>query len=168
MDDEDRHIDARGGVPCPFRAARAVEVGLEDRVGGCAEARRERGDAEVRFELTYGRLPQTIDLGDIGIVRDWCHASDMVRAMWEILRHPPGDWVVGTGQGRTIGELAGTACGLMGVDPQCVMSDPTLFRPNDPLKLVANPRKMLATGWTPVVSFGELLAEKLGKMPVVV
>jgi len=109
-----------------------------------------------------GRVDELV-LGDQEIVRDWCHADDMVRAMRVALLQPPDDWVIGSSDGRRVWDVVRTACGLLGVDVAKVRTDPALARPNDPPALVAAPRKfMTATGWHPLVGFTELVAEQVG------
>ena len=53
---------------------------------------------------------QELVLGDLGAVRDWCDARDVVRAAWLALQAPePSDYVIASGVGRTVGELVQTA-----------------------------------------------------------
>jgi GDPmannose 4,6-dehydratase len=47
-----------------------------------------------------------ITLGNIDAKRDWGHAKDYVKIMWQILQHnKPDDWVMATGEQHTVREF---------------------------------------------------------------
>src|SRR3712207_7163665 len=50
--------------------------------------------------------------------RDWCHARDVVRGAWLMLQQEqPGDYVLASGRGRTVGDLVDAAFGCVALDP---------------------------------------------------
>ena len=73
-----------------------------------------RGAAAIKLGLQ-----DELALGDLRAVRDWCHARDVVRGYWLMLQHDePGDYVLASGVGRTVGELVEAAFAVVGIDPQ--------------------------------------------------
>lgn len=100
-------------------------------------------------------------LGNLRVARDWGYAPDFVRAMWLILQQDqPADFVIGTGELHTLNDLCEVAYQSVGCDWQeCVFSDPALVRPLEPGHILANPAKARdVLGWTPTVSFEEMVA----------
>jgi GDPmannose 4,6-dehydratase len=70
--------------------------------------------------------------------------------MWRILQHEsPDDFVIATGETSSLREFVATAFGAVGLDWQDhVMSDPSLLRPADIMRVWANPGKALhLLGW---------------------
>jgi GDPmannose 4,6-dehydratase len=102
-------------------------------------------------------------LGNVDAVRDFSHARDVAAAAKLLaLGATPGDYVCASGKGRTIREVAETACRLAGLDPAGrIRTDPTLLRPNDIPSLVGDNKRLRALGWEPRISFEELLRELL-------
>lgn len=116
------------------------------------------GAARAKLGLSKGKLR----LGNLDAERDWGHARDYVRAMWLMVQQPaPGDYVVGTGQTRTVAELVELAFRRVGLDwREHVEVDPSLCRPADVEKLCGDATKAREVlGWRPEVSFEELVAE---------
>jgi GDPmannose 4,6-dehydratase len=107
-------------------------------------------------------LEQELVLGDLRAVRDWSHAADVARAAWLALQAPePGDYVVASGEGRTVGDLVAAAFGHVGLDPERhVRVDPALVRPPEATPPVGDPsRARTVLGWRPEHSFEEMIAE---------
>jgi GDPmannose 4,6-dehydratase len=104
---------------------------------------------------------QHLVLGNTGVVRDFCHASDLARASVMLaLGGEADDFVCASGVGHTILEVARVACELAGVDPTSTLRvDPALFRPNDIVSLVGDASKLKARGWVPTVGLRELVKE---------
>jgi GDPmannose 4,6-dehydratase len=101
-------------------------------------------------------------LGDLGAVRDWSHAADVVRAAWLALRHDePGDYVIASGVGRTVGDLVAAAFDHVGLDPAGhVRVDPELVRAPEATPPVGDPsRARRVLGWEPRISFEAMIAE---------
>jgi GDPmannose 4,6-dehydratase len=99
-------------------------------------------------------------VGDLSATRDWGFAGDFVEAMWLMLQQPEGDdFVIATGQSRSVGELIATAFGHVGLTPEDhVVVDPEFVRPHDPVPLVGDPSKARERlGWTPRASFADMI-----------
>src|SRR5262249_40970926 len=59
--------------------------------------------------ISLGQADEVV-LGDLTAVRDWSHAADVMDAARRALRHDePGDYVVASGIGRTVGDLVAAA-----------------------------------------------------------
>ncbi len=107
-------------------------------------------------------LDDELVLGDLEAVRDWSAATDVVRAMWCSLRHDePMDYVLASGVGRTVRDLAEAAFAHAGLDwRRHVRVDPALVRPGRVTPLVGDPsRARRVLGWEPTVTFEQLIGE---------
>ena len=107
-------------------------------------------------------LESEIVLGDLGAVRDWSHAADIVRGAWLALQaDAPDDYVLASGVGRTVGDLVGAAFAHVGLDPaDHVRVDEALVRPAEPTPMVGDPtRARTQLGWEPEHGFEETIAE---------
>ncbi len=105
-------------------------------------------------------LASELRLGNLDARRDWGFAGDYVRAMWLMLQQEePDDFVVGTGQTRSVRELVEVAFGHVGLEWQeFVKIDEAFFRPAEVEILQADPQKARdRLGWEPTVSFEELV-----------
>ena len=114
-------------------------------------------DAVARIKLGQQK---EVRLGNLEARRDWGFAGDYVEAMWLMLQqNVPDDFVVGTGDTRTVRELCEVAFNHAGLDYRdYVKQDPKFFRPAEVDLLVADASKARANlGWTPKVSFHELI-----------
>ena len=114
-------------------------------------------DAVARIKLGQQK---EVRLGNLEARRDWGFAGDYVEAMWMMLQDDePDDYVIGTGDTRTVRELCEAAFGHVGLDYRdYVKQDPKFFRPAEVDLLVADASKARAKfGWTPKVSFHELV-----------
>jgi GDPmannose 4,6-dehydratase len=107
-------------------------------------------------------LEEELVLGDQRAVRDWCHAADVARAAWLMLQQDePGDYVVASGVGRTVGDLVETAFAAAGVSPAGrIRVDPAFVRPPEATPPVGDPsRARAALGWEPAIGFDAMIAE---------
>lgn len=107
-------------------------------------------------------LADELRLGDLDATRDWGYARDFTEAMWRMLqREKGGEYVVCTGVGRTVRELARTAFEVLDLDwERHVVVDPELVRPPDPVPLVGNRQKARRElGWEPTTSFEDMIRE---------
>jgi GDPmannose 4,6-dehydratase len=114
-------------------------------------------DGVARIKLG---LASELRLGNLDARRDWGFAGDYVEAMWLMLQQPkPQDYVVGTGQTHSVRELVEAAFGHVGLDwKPYVKMDPKFVRPAEVDLLQADPSKARRElGWTPTVSFAELV-----------
>jgi GDPmannose 4,6-dehydratase len=126
-----------------------------------------RGETFVTRKITraVGRiklgLQKQLFLGNLDARRDWGHAQDYVEAMWLMLQQDqPDDFVVGTGETHSVREFLQLAFGRAGLEWQdFVKQDPRYLRPAEVDLLLADPTKArVKLGWTPKVSFRELVA----------
>lgn len=105
-------------------------------------------------------LASELRLGNLDARRDWGFAGDYVDAMWRMLQQPePDDYVIGTGQTRSVRELVEIAFDHVGLDwQQFVHVDPAFIRPAEVEVLQADPAKARRQlGWQPTLSFAELI-----------
>ncbi len=114
-------------------------------------------DAAARISLGRAR---EVRLGNLEAHRDWGFAGDYVDAMWRMLqRDTPGDYVIGTGETRSVAELCRMAFDVVKLDwREHVKVDRAYLRPAEVDLLVADPRKAREElGWTPTVGFDEMV-----------
>jgi len=107
-------------------------------------------------------LAKELRLGNLEAKRDWGHAKDYVRAMWMMLQGPsPKDYVVGTGESRSVREFAEIAFSQVGLDyREHVISDDKYYRPAEIFELKADASKAKTElGWTSHYQFEDLVRE---------
>jgi GDPmannose 4,6-dehydratase len=122
-------------------------------------------------------LQPTLRLGNMDAKRDWGYAGDYVEAMWLMLQRPtPEDYVVATGETRTVREFVDRAAPYAGFEivwegegvneigrdrktgRRIVEIDPRFFRPAEVDLLLGDPSKAKAElGWAPRVTFDQLV-----------
>jgi GDPmannose 4,6-dehydratase len=106
------------------------------------------------------RLP----LGNLNALRDWGHARDYVEAMWMMLQQPEADdYVIATGESRSVAEFAELAFGLAGMNwRDYVVVDPDFFRPAEVSILQGDATKARnKLGWRSRTSLAALVREML-------
>ncbi|HLJ56664.1 MAG TPA: GDP-mannose 4,6-dehydratase [Chthonomonadaceae bacterium] len=105
-------------------------------------------------------LATELRMGNLDSRRDWGFAGDYVEAMWRMLQQDePDDYVVATGETRTVRELVELAFAHVGLEwHKYVVQDPAFYRPAEVDLLVGDPSKAKAElGWTPNVTFAGLV-----------
>ena len=105
-------------------------------------------------------LAKEIRLGNLDAKRDWGFAGDYVEAMWLMLQQSsPDDFVVATGETRTVRELVQIAFEHVGLDwERHVVIDPAFLRPAEVDLLIGDPAKAKRElGWEPKVSFEQMI-----------
>ena len=132
-------------------------------------------DAAARIVL--GRQ-DCLCLGNMDAKRDWGHSRDYVRAMWLMLQQEkPDDYVVATGETRTVREFVSAAFAALGVTLRfegegvnevgidcatgktLVRVDPQFFRPAEVELLLGCPEKAeRELGWRREIGFEELVS----------
>ncbi len=125
-----------------------------------------RGETFVTRKITRAvaqiklGLQEKLFLGNLEARRDWGYAPDYVKAMWLMLQQDePGDYVIGTGEMRSVREFVERAFAVGGLewrDHVCI--DPRYYRPAEVDALQADfskARRVL--GWEPTVTFTELV-----------
>jgi len=98
-----------------------------------------------------GGSGETLVLGNMDVARDWGWAPEYVEAMWLMLQQDVADdYVVATGDTRTLGEFVDATFRCVGLDwHDHVRSDQALFRPADIHRGAANPDKAKhKLGWS--------------------
>jgi GDPmannose 4,6-dehydratase len=103
-------------------------------------------------------------LGDLTAVRDWSDARDIVSAIVLAMRaERPGDYVLASGQGRSVGQLvevAFSAAGIGGRIEPSIRVDPAFVRPPESIASVGDPsRAEQRLGWKREFSFEQMIAE---------
>jgi len=144
-----------------------------------------RGEAFVTRKITRGLarvsrgLQDCVILGNLDARRDWGHARDYVEMMWLMLQQDrPGDYIIATGEIRTVREFVEAAAGELGmaIEWRGSGADETgadrasgrtvvrvareFYRPTDLDALVGDSAKArVRLGWAPRTTFRELIRE---------
>ena len=144
-----------------------------------------RGESFITRKITLGAarirfgLQKKIMLGNLEARRDWGHAADYVEGMWLMLQQPePDDFVLATGQTRSVRSLAVKAFEQTGVSLQwrgsgvqeegfdaatgrtLIEIDPQFYRPAEVDLLCGDASKAREKLlWRPKHSFDELIDE---------
>ncbi len=125
-----------------------------------------RGETFVSRKITRAAtrikmgLQEKLYLGNLDAKRDWGYAKDFVEAMWLMLQAAePDDYVVATGETRSIRQFLDAAFGLVDIDwKKHVEIDPRYFRPTEVDLLLGDATKARTElGWEPKVSFEEMV-----------
>jgi GDPmannose 4,6-dehydratase len=114
-------------------------------------------------KIKFG-LSNELKLGNLDATRDWGHAKDYVRAMWEILQlDKPDDFVCATGISHSVQDLCEYVFGKLDLDWQLyVKQDEKFLRPEELHNLKGDPSKLVkATGWTHDYTFESMLDEMI-------
>jgi GDPmannose 4,6-dehydratase len=125
-----------------------------------------RGETFVSRKITRAAtriklgLQNKLYLGNLDARRDWGYARDYVEAMWLMMQAgEPDDYVIATGETRSIREFLDEAFGLLDLDwTQYVDIDPRYFRPAEVDLLLGDATKARTKlGWQPRVTFKEMV-----------
>jgi GDPmannose 4,6-dehydratase len=109
-------------------------------------------------------LSNKIKLGNLDATRDWGHAKDYVKAMWEILQlDEPNDYVCATGVSHSVRELCDYVFSSLGLDyKDFVIQDDIFLRPEELHDLKGDSSKLKnTTGWIPDYTFESMLDEMI-------
>ncbi len=135
-------------------------------------------------------LQDCLYLGNLSALRDWGHARDYVEMMWLMLQQQTAeDFVIATGVQYSVRQFVDAAARQLGVEltfegdgsaevarvervsgerARCkpgdvvVRVDPRYFRPTEVETLLGDPtRARTRLGWTPNVTFAELVREMI-------
>jgi GDPmannose 4,6-dehydratase len=129
-------------------------------------------------------LQDDLYLGNLDAKRDWGHAKDYVEMQWLMLQQEkPEDFVIATGVQYSVRDFVNAAAKELGMSirwegkgldekgflepsslslaPKCIVAvDPRYFRPTEVETLLGDPTKAKEKlGWTPKITFDELVAE---------
>jgi GDPmannose 4,6-dehydratase len=143
-----------------------------------------RGETFVTRKITRALsriklgLQDCMYLGNLDAKRDWGHARDYVEMQWLMLQQDHAeDYVIATGVQYSVRDFVNAAAEELGMNinwegqgvdekgfdsnGKCIVAvDPRYFRPTEVETLLGDPSKAKAKlGWTPKVTFSELVAE---------
>lgn len=143
-----------------------------------------RGETFVTRKITRALsriklgLQRCLYLGNLDSLRDWGHARDYVEMQWLMLQQEkPEDFVIATGEQRSVREFVQTAAKHLGIHLEWIGSgigekgiddsgrvivaiDPRYFRPAEVETLLGDAAKAKnKLGWLPRTSFDELVRE---------
>ena len=144
-----------------------------------------RGETFVTRKITRAiariklGLQDQLYLGNLDARRDWGHARDYVEMQWLMMQQDePDDYVIATGVQYTVRDFVNAAASELGIQIRwegngvdekgydknsgnCIVSvDPRYFRPTEVETLLGDPTKAKEKlGWTPKITFAELVAE---------
>jgi GDPmannose 4,6-dehydratase len=107
-------------------------------------------------------LSNELKLGNLDATRDWGHAKDYVKAMWEILQlETSDDFVCSTGISHSVKDLCEYVFGKLELEwEQYVKQDEKFLRPEELHNLKGDSSKLInKTGWTHDYTFETMLDE---------
>jgi GDPmannose 4,6-dehydratase len=114
-------------------------------------------------EIKLGILDK-LELGNMDAYRDWGHSYDYVRAMYLILQQDkPGDWVVATGETRSVRDMCEYVFGKLGLDyKEYVVQNQKFLRPEElPYLKGDSTRIREELGWKPTYTFESMMDEMI-------
>src|SRR5450830_1602859 len=145
-----------------------------------------RGETFVTRKITRALariklgLQDCLYLGNLDALRDWGHAKDYVEMQWLMLQQEqPEDFVIATGVQYSVRDFVNAAARELGLaidwrgagqdtkaydaSGKCIVAvDPRYFRPTEVQTLLGDPTKAKQKlGWTPKITFHELVAEMM-------
>ena len=109
-------------------------------------------------------LQDKLELGNMDAYRDWGHSYDYVRAMHLILQQPePGDWVVATGETRSVRDMCEYVFSKIGLDyNQYVIQNEKFLRPEELPYLKGDCTKIKnEMNWTLTYTFETMMDEMI-------
>ena len=144
-----------------------------------------RGETFVTRKITRAlariklNLQDCLYLGNMDSLRDWGHAKDYVEMQWLMLQQAhPEEFVIATGGVYSVRDFVNAAAEELGIKVRwegkgvdekgydvatgkCIVQvDPRYFRPTEVETLLGDPSKAKQKlGWTPKITFKELVAE---------
>lgn len=144
-----------------------------------------RGETFVTRKITravaaiHNGTQDKIYLGNLEARRDWGHAREFVKGMWQILQQDkPGDYVLATGETHSVREFVEAAFAHIGIELEwrgsgvdevgintktgatVVKIDAALFRPTEVDLLLGDASKAKEVlGWEPEMKFEALVHE---------
>ncbi len=143
-----------------------------------------RGETFVTRKITRALariklgLQDCLFLGNMDAKRDWGHAKDYVEMQWLMLQQDHAeDFVIATGVQYSVRDFVDAAAKELGMkirwegqgtdekgydaNGKCIVAvDPRYFRPTEVETLLGDPSKAKnKLGWTPKITFDELVAE---------
>ena len=114
-------------------------------------------------EISLG-LRKGLELGNMDSYRDWGHSKDYVKAMHLILQQPsPDDYVVATGETRSVREMCEYVFGKLGLDYKDYVSQNKKYLRPEELPYLRGDSTKIRThlGWKPEYTFESLMDEMI-------
>jgi GDPmannose 4,6-dehydratase len=143
-----------------------------------------RGETFVTRKITRAlariklQLQECLYLGNLDARRDWGHAKDYVEMQWLMLQQElPQDFVIASGEQHSVRDFVNKAAAELGMKirwegegkeekgydeaGKCIVAvDPRYFRPTEVETLLGDASLAKEKlGWTPKISFKEMVAE---------
>lgn len=118
---------------------------------------------KTAVEIKLG-LKDKLELGNMDAYRDWGHSYDYVRAMHLIVQQDkPGDWVVATGETRSVRDMCEYVFGKLGLDyKDYVVQNQKFLRPEELPYLKGDSTKIRTElGWKPTYTFENMMDEMI-------
>lgn len=118
---------------------------------------------KTAVEIKKG-LVDKLELGNLDSSRDWGHSYDYVRAMHLIINHEqPRDWVVATGESRTVRDLCEYTFNALNLDYRDhVVQNQKFIRPEELRYLRGDSSDIRQTlGWRPRYTFETMIDEMI-------
>jgi len=112
-------------------------------------------------KIKYG-ISKKLKLGNLEATRDWGHAKDYVRAMWEILQLDySDDFVCSTGISHSVKDLCKYVFNKLNLNwEDYIVSDEKFLRPEELNNLKGDYSKLKnATNWEPEYTFESMIDE---------
>jgi GDPmannose 4,6-dehydratase len=109
-------------------------------------------------------LSGELKLGNLDATRDWGHAKDYIKAMWEILQlDEPNDFVCSTGISHSVRDLCDYVFTKLDLNyKDYVKLDEKFLRPEELNDLKGDSKKLRElTGWSPTYTFETMLDEMI-------
>jgi GDPmannose 4,6-dehydratase len=171
----------REDTPCrPTTPYAIAKLGAHELVGALREHDGLHASSAILFNHESERRPQQfvtrrisraaaaialgrereLALGSLDAVRDWSFAGDIMDAAWLMLQQDDAeDYVLASGIGHTVAELAQTAFACVGLDAdRYVRVDSALVRAPERTPSIGDPTKARERlGWAPRLSFEQLV-----------
>ena len=108
-------------------------------------------------------MQDVLELGNMDAYRDWGHSKDYVRAMHLILQQDtPGDWVVATGETRSVRDMCEYVFGKLNLDyKKYINQNEKFLRPEELPYLRGDATRIKALGWKPEYNFESMMDEMI-------
>jgi GDPmannose 4,6-dehydratase len=113
--------------------------------------------------ISLGKLDK-LELGNMDAYRDWGHSYDYVRAMHLIIQQDkPGDYVVATGETRSVRDMCQYVFNKLGLDyKKFVVQNEKFLRPEELPYLKGDSTKIRTElGWSPTYTFECMMDEMI-------
>ena len=118
---------------------------------------------KTAVEIKKG-LKDKLELGNLDSSRDWGHSYDYVRAIHLITNHSSAeDWVVSTGETKTVRELCEYVFGILGLNYMDYVVQHKKYMRSEELKYLKGDSTEIRNrlGWVPKYTFKTMIQEMI-------